>query len=170
MFDAYAGIVPYLSAISSLLSRDEVRPEIINFQASADAAGLITQAPPQRVSEDYDFAVTKIVGFFNAPTTNPADIAKLSFTIRDPGEGRSFFRNATNLASIMGTEGKDPIILLPPYILPHGASIEVAFNADLVTIGAWGGTAKVFGLALHGSLVRPGYAARCATLIQQPAR
>lgn len=174
MPESYAGLTNYLDAVSALLNREEVRPEAITFEASVSAAAALTNPAPQRVSEVYDFAVTKIVGYFQGVSEDPSDVARLSFTIQDPAEGRFFFRNARNLASLVGVEGNRPQELLPPYILPKGASIEVAFTLDTVS-GAWGAELaepifRVFGIITEGSLVRPGFSQRLHALLRDSGR
>jgi hypothetical protein len=162
----YHSVLAYIAGVKDdprFLNRENIRPEKVTFQATATAAvpPVVTQPGNQRVLEEYWFCIDILTGFFQNPATNPADLAKISFTVSDPAEGRNFFRNAMNLQNLVGVDrgfGSKPMEV--PYFLPPGATMQVAFTLDF-TSGVWGGAFKTFGVMLEGWLIRRDFAERC---------
>jgi len=157
-------LVAKLVSTGLILDRDKCRPDIFTFQAAFSAASppVITQPGPLNVPDGWWFAITQIGGFWQDPATNAPDIAKVSFSISDPGEGRNFFQNNTPLARIVSPQNGAGEMKLGDglaMVLPKAARINVQFVVDIAS-GAWAG-AHLGGITLEGYRIKEEFGALC---------
>lgn len=161
----YHSLLSYIAGVGKTgkpINRDVLRPEKMNFAANINAAAAIANpAAPLQVIKPYWFLITHIGGYWQDPLVQPRDIAKVTYVIADPAEGRTWFQNAQNMQRLVGNDtGRGELSLIVPYIMPPSATIQVTFALNIAS-GAWGGAFKELGISLDGWLVHEDLAHTC---------
>ena len=149
------------------LTPEIVRVELITFELQVAAAGGAAPGAGQlqvgtRISADYDFELTGITASFQFPGTDPANLARVTFNMREEGRNMDVFDTGPiNLVNLVSTVGTGGIIQFPRglYLFRAGAEIRPIFGAA-VNGGNWAGVARTVQVMLIGNLIRKGTSQR----------
>lgn len=124
--------------------------DILTFEASVSAGGVVTQPGNARVPEKYWFELQQILGYIEVPATVPADFVLLTFNVKQQGK-RNVFSTDMSMAALLNTSGTMQPIKFDRgmHLFPPGSDIDLDFSRS----GTWGGTAKKVGVCLVGNLL-----------------
>jgi len=157
------GIVrAYIEDVRDNIRFEDSRVDAITFLGLLDAGtGAITMISPNaqgtaRVHPEYLFAVRRVHGLFNSPSTMSANIALVEATIREDGRGIDMLNTPLNLASIVPGTGHDRIEWETPYVFRDAAEIKVTFSLrpEAATLWQTQDDNRIVGIVLVGDLIR----------------
>ena len=157
------GIVrAYIEDVRDNIRFEDSRVDAITFLGLLDAAtGAVTMISPNaqgtaRVHPEYLFAVRRVHGLFNSPSTMSANIALVEATIREDGRGIDMLNTPLNLASIVPGTGHDRIEWETPYVFRDAAEIKVTFSLrpEATTLWQQQDDNRIVGIVLVGDLIR----------------
>jgi hypothetical protein len=155
------GIVrAYIEDVRDNIRFEDSRVDAITFLARLDATtGAVTIISPNaqgtaRVHPEYLFAVRRVHGLFNSPSTMDANIALIEATIREDGRGIDMLNTPLNLASIVPGTGHDRIEWETPYVFRDAAEIRVSFTLRPDVAWVEQEENRIVGIVLVGDLIR----------------